>query len=143
MEIKAKMKIRCSAHAAYEAFCDPEKITNFWFTKSSARWESGKTISLEDEDYAAAFDIEVILAEPDQIILFNWADGDDRRQCTLRFDEKDGCAIVEAVEAGWQEEKDNVAAMLRNQTGWVSMLTCLKAYLENGINTLRAGLVMD
>ncbi len=143
MKITTKMKINCSVHDAYEAFVDPQKIGNFWFSGSSARWETGKMVTLAYEEYVAVFDIEIISAEQDAKIEYDWGDGADRRKCELVFTQKDGHSVVEAIESGWRDDADNTAEMLKNQTGWVYMLTCLKAYLENGISTLRTGLLMD
>ncbi len=142
MELKAKMKINCPVHTAYEAFCDPAKIGNFWFSTSSERWETGKTVFLEYEEYTAGFSIEILRAVQDREIAFDWGDGAYRRRCEIVFTQRDGYSLVEARESGWRADKDNLDEWLKNQTGWVYMLTCLKAYLENGVTTLRTGLEM-
>ena len=48
----------------------------------------------------------------------------------------------EVNEEGFNEEDETLLPhMLDNKEGWVYMLTCLKGYLEFGVNQLRAGLV--
>ncbi len=61
-----KIKIRKPAHEVFEAFVDPAKIGNFWFSSSSARWEQGKTITLRYDEYAAQVDIKVLDVEADK-----------------------------------------------------------------------------
>lgn len=46
MNIVTKMKIMKPVNELFEAFVDPAKISNFWFSSSSDRWEQGKTITL-------------------------------------------------------------------------------------------------
>ncbi|WP_235442588.1 MULTISPECIES: hypothetical protein [Bacillales] len=41
-----KFQMNRPAQEVFEAFVDPEKIGNFWFSSSSARWEEGKSITL-------------------------------------------------------------------------------------------------
>jgi uncharacterized protein YndB with AHSA1/START domain len=52
-----KINIQKPANEIYEAFVNPEKIGNFWFSSSSERWVEGKTITLKYEEYNAQGDI--------------------------------------------------------------------------------------
>ncbi|GIO31090.1 hypothetical protein J2TS6_22310 [Paenibacillus albilobatus] len=54
-----KMKILKPAHEVFEAFVDPAKIGNFWFSSSSERWEQGKTVILKYDEYAAEGAIQI------------------------------------------------------------------------------------
>ncbi|MDR7239625.1 hypothetical protein J2Y02_004264 [Neobacillus drentensis] len=50
--------------------------------------------------------------------------------------------IIEVREEGFREDDDElISILLDNKGGWVYMLTCLKGYLEFGINKLRAAIV--
>jgi hypothetical protein len=49
--------------------------------------------------------------------------------------------IIEVIEEGFKENDDElISQMIDNKEGWVFMLTCLKGYLEFGVDKLRAGL---
>ncbi|MED4779864.1 SRPBCC family protein [Brevibacillus choshinensis] len=137
-----KMKIAKPAHDAYEAFVDPEKIGNFWFSSSSERWEPGKTITLRYEEYNAEGTIHVVAVEEDKKIEFTWGSAEDPHTVTITLHELDSSnTIVEVNEDGFHESDENfIHDLIGNKEGWVYMLTCLKGYLENGINNLRAGL---
>ncbi|KAB2336353.1 hypothetical protein F7731_11205 [Cytobacillus depressus] len=133
------MTILKPANEVFEAFVDPAKIGNFWFSSSSERWEKGKTITLRYEEYNAQGVIEVEEIEINKKIVFQWGDG---HTVTITLDELDDSrTIIEVKEVGFNEKDDEVInQLLDNKEGWVYMLTCLKGYLEYGVN-LRAALV--
>lgn len=56
---KTGMLIRRSAREVFEAFVNPAVTAEFWFTKSSGRLESGKTIRWEWEMYGISEEIKV------------------------------------------------------------------------------------
>jgi uncharacterized protein YndB with AHSA1/START domain len=138
-----KMKIDKPASEVFEAFVHPEKIGNYWFSSSSERWEQGKTITLKYNEYNAEGQMEVIELEMNKKIVFKWGPPEEVHTVTISLNEVDDkSTIVEIVEDGFIEKDDNLLLkMLDNKEGWVYMLTCLKGYLENGINNLRADLV--
>ncbi|WP_160044374.1 SRPBCC family protein [Paenibacillus sp. USDA918EY] len=139
-----KMKILKPAHEVFEAFVDPAKIGNFWFSSSSERWEQGKTVILKYDEYAAEGAIQILDMEADKKIVFRWGDGEEGNVVTMTLTEMDhGGTIVEVNEEGFNGHDENLLSqMLGNKEGWVYMLTCLKGYLEFGVNELRAGLVL-
>lgn len=72
-------------------------------------------------------------------IVFQWGEG---HIVTITLKELDSSStIIEVNEEGFKENDDELTSQLiNNKEGWVYMLTCLKGYLEYGIN-LRAALV--
>lgn len=138
-----KMNIKTSAHEAFEAFVDPVKIGNFWFSSSSERWEEGKTIRWRYEEYNAEDDLRVIELIPDQKIVFEWGAKGKEHTVTITFSEVEPqLTQVQIVEEGFKEsDEDVLSQLIDNKEGWVFMLTCLKGYLEFGIDKLRIGLV--
>jgi uncharacterized protein YndB with AHSA1/START domain len=134
-----KMNIFKPANEIFEAFVDPEKIGHFWFSSSSERWAQGKTITLRYEEYNAQGDILIKEILENEKIVFEWAGG---RIITIAFlpSEKEG-TIVEVREEGFDESDEHILEQLvDNKEGWVYMLTCLKGYMEFGVD-LRAALV--
>jgi len=133
-----KMKILKPAHDVFEAFVDPGKIGNFWFSSSSERWEQGKTITLRYDEFNAEGQIQIVEIEKDKKIVFNWGN-----TVTISLKETEPkTTIVEVIEEGFDENDPQlIEKLLDNKEGWVFMLTNLKAYLENGVRTLRTGLV--
>lgn len=140
-----KLKILKPANEVFEAFVDPEKIGNFWFSSSSERWEAGKTITIRYDEYNAQLDIEVLEIETNKKIVYRWGANGEGNVVTINLKETDySSTIIEVVEEGFNEEDENfVAQVLDNKEGWVFMLSCLKGYLEFNVSKLRGGLVRD
>ncbi|MGM0922321.1 MAG: SRPBCC family protein [Bacillota bacterium] len=139
MNNNTKLKILKPANEVFEAFVDPSKIGEFWFSSSSERWEQGKTVTLRYDEYNAEGDIEVIEIDINKKIVFQWGEG---HIVTITLKELDNSStIIEVNEEGFKENDDEVISeLIDNKEGWVYMLTCLKGYLEFGVN-LRAALV--
>ena len=133
-----KLKILKPANEVFEAFVDPEKIGNFWFSSSSERWEQGKTITLRYDEYDFQGDIEVMEVVKNKKIVFQGLGN----TVTISLEELDDSnTIIEVKEEGFNEnDEDILNQMIDNKEGWVYMLTCLKGYLEYGVH-LRAALV--
>ncbi|UOF91678.1 SRPBCC family protein [Fodinisporobacter ferrooxydans] len=138
-----KIKVFKSVNDVYEAFVDPAKIGNFWFSSSSERWEQGKTVTLRYEEYDAQVDIKIMEIEENKEIVFQWGANGEGHVVTITLKELDNTStIIEVNEGGFTENDDKlISDLVDNKEGWVYMLTCLKGYLEFGINKLRAGLV--
>lgn len=138
-----KIKILKPANEVFEAFVDPSKIGNFWFSSSSERWEQGKTVTLRYDEYDAEGNIEVTKLEINKKIVFQWGANGEEHTVTIALKELgNSSTIVEVNEEGFKEnDAELISKMLDNKEGWVYMLTCLKGYLEFGVKNLRAGLV--
>jgi uncharacterized protein YndB with AHSA1/START domain len=138
-----KFKILRPAHEVFEAFVDPSKIRNFWFSSSSERWEPGKTVTLRYDEYDAQVNIKVMEVEVNKRIVFQWVPSGNVVTITLK-EVDNASTIVEVNEEGFDEnDEEFIHQLLANKEGWVYVLTCLKGYLEFGVNQMRAGLVKD
>jgi len=138
-----KFELLKPASEIFEAFVDPTKIGNFWFSSSSERWEQGKTVTLKYDEYDAQVDIEVMEIEINKKIVFQWGADGEEHIVTITLQELDNLNThIEVTEEGFKEGDDDLLSqMIDNKEGWVYMLTCLKGYLEFGITQLRAGIV--
>lgn len=142
-QVTTKFKIVKPASEVFEAIVDPEKIGNFWFSSSSERWEQGKSITLRYDEYNAEGKIHVVEVEENKKIVFSWGPEDQETNVTILFVELDQTSTrIEVTESGFNEDDPEIVnKMLGQKEGWVFALTCLKAYLENGITTLRGSLI--
>lgn len=135
-----KFKIYKPANDVFEAFVNPTKIGNFWFSSSSERWEAGKTITLRYDEYNAEGNINIVEIEENQKIVFQWAED---HEVTISLEELDhSITLIEVIEEGFNEnDPELISKLIDNKEGWVYMLSCLKAYLEFGVTKLRAGIL--
>jgi uncharacterized protein YndB with AHSA1/START domain len=143
-QVITKFKIHKSVNEVFEAIIDPEKIGNFWFSSSSERWEQGKKITLRYDEYEAEGIIDVLEVDESKKIVFSWGgEIGEETVVTITLKELDDSdTIIEINESGFKvDDPEIVNKMLGQKEGWVYMLSCLKAYLENGVNNLRASLI--
>ncbi|MGG0178525.1 SRPBCC domain-containing protein [Gottfriedia acidiceleris] len=138
-----KFNIFKPAKDIFEAFVDPNKIGNFWFSSSSERWEEGKVITLKYDLYNAEGKIKIIEVESNKKIVFAWGPTEEGNIVTITLNEQDqNNTIIEVVEEGFNESNpEYVHHLIDNKEGWVFMLSCLKCYLEFDVTKLRGGLV--
>ncbi|MCV9885547.1 SRPBCC family protein [Metabacillus halosaccharovorans] len=143
-EVTAKMKILKPTNVVFEAIVDPEKIGNFWFSSSSQRWEQGKEVILKYDEYHAEGVINVLELKENKKIAFSWGEEHNEETIvTIILKESDnGSTMIEVSESGLKEEDPEVVnKMMGQKEGWVYMLSCLKCYVENDINNMRASLI--
>ncbi|MFD6440734.1 SRPBCC family protein [Peribacillus sp. NPDC060186] len=142
-QVTTKFKILKPANEVFEAIVDPEKMSNYWFSSGTGRVEQGKTITWRYDEYNAEGVINVLEVEEDKKIVFSWGEYGEETVVTITLKELDNTStIIEVNELGFKEDDPEIInKMIGQKEGWVYMLTCLKGYLENGINNLRASLI--
>ncbi|WP_421385060.1 SRPBCC family protein [Bacillus salacetis] len=142
INITTSMKILMPSSEVFEALVNPEQMSNYWFSSGTGKIEEGKSITWRYEEYNAEGNVNILEVQRPYKIMFTW--GDPRQPTTvtitLKEQEKD-TTIIRVTESGFTEAPGEIEKMLGQKEGWVYMLTCLKAYLENGVTTLRAALV--
>ena len=141
--ITTKLKILKPTIEVFEAIVDPEKMGNYWFSSGTARVEQGKTITWRYDEYNAEGVINVLEVDDNEKIVFSWGGKGQETVVTITLEKLDeSSSIIKVVESGLQDnDPELISKMLGQKEGWVYMLTCLKGYLENGVNTLRSSLV--
>ncbi|WP_343704534.1 SRPBCC family protein [Chitinophaga sp.] len=132
--VEAQMLIRKPAATVFEAFIDPAVTRHFWFTKSSGKLETGKTITWEWEMYNVSTKVMVKEIIPDTKIAVDW--GDPSTAVDFNFQPlQDGSTYVVVREYGFKQTGDDLLAIIRDSTGgFTTVLDGLKAYLEHGID---------
>ena len=143
MELKfqVQLKIRKPAHEVFEAVVDPKKLAGYFVQTSSGPLAAGATVMWKFAEVAGEFPVTVHEVVQDQRIVLEWPSaGDYSTRVVMEFKPLDGGAtMVLIAESGWREDAKGVAASHGNAGGWMHMMTCLKAYLEYGINLREGG----
>jgi uncharacterized protein YndB with AHSA1/START domain len=142
-EITTKMKILKPVIEVFEAIVDPEEMGNYWFSSGTGRVETGKTITWRYNEYNAEGIVHVSEVVENERIIFSWGGEGQETVVTITLEALDkSSTLIKVIESGLQEDDpETVNKMLGQKEGWVYMLTCMKGYLENGINNLRASLI--
>lgn len=139
---KSEMLIRKPVSEVFAAFIDPSITTKFWFTKSSGRLETGKTIRWDWEMYGVSAQVVVKAIEENKRILIEWPgySGPSTVEWTF-IPQQDGTTFVSITESGFIGDADELVKQVADSTqGFTLVLAGLKALLEHNV---RLNLVAD
>jgi uncharacterized protein YndB with AHSA1/START domain len=136
LEAKSAIQIQKPAAVVYEAIVDPQHMQHYFIANSSGRLEEGSVIKWKFPEFPDSYPVSEIKLEENKSISFVW-DPETRVQISLEtLDDKN--TVVRVVEGKKELSEQNRDWAIENSSGWANFLTCLKAYLEHGIN-LRKG----
>lgn len=132
-KIMTQMLIRKPVEEVFEAFIDPKITTQFWFTKSSGKLESGKKINWEWEMYGASIIVDVKIVKQKEQILIEWGEPSTTVEW-LFFPKSADTTLVKISIWGFRGTEDEIFAKAMDSMGGFSFLLAdLKAYLEHNI----------
>ena len=140
LEAGSEMQILKPAHEVFEAIVDPTKMSRYFIERSSGRLEEGKQLTWKFPEFDSEFQIIVGTIEPDRFISWSWNSPDGKTlvaEITLTPRDKNA-TVISVTEKGMESDEAGIAWLKGNSAGWAYFLSCLKAYLEYGIN-LRKG----
>ncbi len=126
----------------FDAVVNPKKLSGYFTTikGASAPLVAGTTVT-----WWGDVPVEVDEVVPEKRIVLRWdANGEDgkpayKTRIEMNFEAlDDGGTFVTIAESGWREDETGRKNSYLNCEGWSQMLSCMKAYVEYGIN-LRDG----
>ena len=139
LEAKAALQILKPAHEVFEAIVDPEKMSNYFISKSSGKMVEGRRIIWKFPEFENDFPISVGKIEVDKYVSYYWEVDGKELLVEMKLTPVEGDATVVAItEKGRENDEAGIRWLVGNTEGWANFLACLKAYLEYGIN-LRKG----
>src|SRR5438034_3187464 len=106
---KTGMLIRKPVADVFEAFVNPDITTQFWFTKSSGRLETGKQVHWEWEMYDISIPVTAQAIEPNTRIVIEWPGY--RGLTTVEWvfaPQPDGTTFVSITETGFTGDGDDL-----------------------------------
>ena len=133
---KASLLIRRPVSDVFEAFVDPEVITNFWFDRSSGRLETGKTVQWHWTMFDMSVDVDVLEVKENERIEVKWGtDADNTSVLEWTFNQCSAdTTFVSVVNRGFSGDADKVvSAALDSTGGFALVLAAAKAWLEHGV----------
>lgn len=139
LEIKAALQIQKPVNEVFEAIVNPDKMSNYFISKGSGRMEDGKKIMWRFPEFDMEFPIRVGKTERNKYISYYWeVDGIELLVEMTLIPKADNSTVVSVTEKSRNNDEAGIKWLKGNTEGWANFLTCLKAYLEYGIN-LRKG----
>jgi uncharacterized protein YndB with AHSA1/START domain len=132
---KAEMLIRRPAAVVFEAFVEPAITSRFWFSRGSARLETGKSVRWDWEMYGFSIDARVKELEPNARLVVEWTGyGYPTDIAWLFTDRPDGTTFVSVTNTGFRGAPEEVAELAVGATeGFAFVLAGAKALLEHGV----------
>jgi uncharacterized protein YndB with AHSA1/START domain len=129
-----------SPEQVYQAWADPEKISQWFTDRAEGHADVGATITWIFDKFNYRIPYEVVAAEPGKRFAIRWAPPPGRPPGVLEvtIETQGGSTLVRLVNSGfaegaeWQNEFDGV------ESGWHMALAVLKHYLENYFGRSRA-----
>jgi uncharacterized protein YndB with AHSA1/START domain len=143
MELKfqVQLKIQKPAAEVFDGVVNPAKLTGYFVQKANGPLVEGTTVKWTFAEVPGEHDIVVREVRKDERLVFEWeaSEGGYRTRVEMAFKPLDARnTMVQISESGWRESPKGLESSYGNCGGWMHMASCLKAYLEYGIN-LRAG----
>jgi uncharacterized protein YndB with AHSA1/START domain len=137
------MLIRRPVAEVFEAFVDPARTSQFWFTSGDARLESGKRVRWIWDMYNASVEVDVKVIEDKRRIVVAWsAYGRPTTVEWLFTSRPDGTTFVSITNSGFGGDQYQTAQPAISSTeGFAFVLAGLKALLEH--DDVRLNLVGD
>jgi uncharacterized protein YndB with AHSA1/START domain len=118
---------------------DPDKMSNYFISKSSRRMEEGREIIWQFPEFDMKFPIQVGKIIKDKFISYYWdIDGTALLVEMTLAERGSNSTLVTITEKSKNNDEEGIKWLMGNTEGWANFLACLKAYLEYGIN-LRKG----
>jgi uncharacterized protein YndB with AHSA1/START domain len=139
LDVETAIQILKPANEVFEAIVNPDKMSDYFISKSSGRMEEGKQIIWQFPEFDLEFPVRIGKIEKNKYISYYW-DVDKLElfvEITLR-PKDNGSTVVSITEKSRKNDEAGIKWLKGNTAGWANFLACLKAYLEYGIN-LRKG----
>ncbi len=141
LEINAALQVLKPISEVFDAIVDPDKMKNYFISKSSGYMKEGETIIWQFPEMDAGFRVRIGKIEKDSYISYYWNDFADNTQTFVEInltETESGATFIRIIEKSRPNDDTGIIWLKRNTEGWANFLACLKAWMEYGIN-LRKG----
>jgi uncharacterized protein YndB with AHSA1/START domain len=141
LEIKAGLQVLKPIDEVFEAILDPDKMKNYFISKSSGIMKEGETLIWKFPEMDIEFPVKVGAIEKGKYISFYWGDASDGGQTFVEINlqrVEDEITFIIITEKAKPNNDAGIKWLKSNTEGWANFLACLKAWMEYGIH-LRKG----
>lgn len=139
LQIKTSLKMEKPVNEVFEAIVNPEKMKNYFISKSTGRIEEGKTLIWQFPEFDMQFPVRIDKLEENKYISYLWTDPQGiETRVEINLQQMNDGTFVKITEGQRENDEAGLRWLQSNTEGWANFLACLKAYLEYGIN-LRKG----
>jgi len=138
LSAKARIRIRRSPAAVFNAFADAGEMSKYWFTRHDDGLKEGEVFPwfIGSGEDAYSFDVHVKeLSYPTKIVIV-WENGGAYTQVAWLFEEsEEGDTILTIEESGFTGSSNEIIAQALDSTGGFNqVILAAKAFLEHGVS---------
>lgn len=136
MEPKFSIQTRINKPIAevFDAVINPKKITGYFCEQADAPLVEGQTVQWTWSKHVVKVQVKQIILNSKIVIEWPSQSGGTTIAEMSFTTLDDGRTMVTISESGWPLSEDGLKASYQNCMGWQHMLSCLKAYLQHGID---------
>ena len=139
LEINTAIQILKPVNEVFEAIVDPNKMSNYFISRSSGRMETGRQVMWQFPEFDHEFPVRIGKVIKDEYISYYWDVESTELLVEISLTPRgEGSTLVSISEGSRANDEEGIKWLAGNSAGWANFLACLKAYLEYGIN-LRIG----
>jgi len=135
-KFSVQTRINKPVEEVFDAVVNPKKITGYFCDKSDAPLVEGQTVHWTWSSKPVTHPVKVKQIIPNAKIVIEWPSAiGGTTIAEMSFSSTDdGRTMVKVSESGWPANEDGVKASYKNCEGWQHMISCMKAYLQHGID---------
>lgn len=135
LQVKVEIKIAKPVHEVFESIVDPIKLSNYFTTTASGPLAVDSRVVWTWSDYHAKAIIQVASLKKGKYISFHWSVTGNPTLVEIELLAIDSInTLVKVLEKGWESNEAGIYKFGQQTQGWTHMVTCMKAFLEYGIN---------
>ena len=139
LEINCAMQIQKPIHEVFDAIVNPEKMACYFIETSTGTMEEGKNLIWKFPEFDFECPVKVEKVEDNKYVSFYWVNSGIDLLVEITLSEKENnSSLVTITEKSMKNNEAGLKWLSGNSFGWSNFLSCLKAFLEYGIN-LRKG----
>jgi uncharacterized protein YndB with AHSA1/START domain len=141
LEIKAGLQVLKPINEVFEAIVDPDKMKNYFISKSSGCMKEGETLIWKFPEMEMEFEVKVGKIEKPGYISYYWDGASDGENTLVEMKlqaVENNITFISITEKGKPNNEKGIIWLKRNTEGWANFLACLKAWMEYGVH-LRKG----
>lgn len=135
-QFSVQTRINKPIEEVFDAVVNPKKITGYFCDKADAPLVEGQTVHWTWSAKPVTHPVKVKQIIPNSKIVIEWpamCGGTSIAEMTFSSLE-DGRTMIKVSESGWPESEAGIKASYQNCEGWQHMISCMKAYLQHGID---------
>lgn len=136
LTFSVQTKINKPIAEVFDAVVNPKKIVGYFCSKTDAPLVEGQTVhwSWSSKPTPKPVKVKQIILNSKIVIEWPAATGGTSLAEMSFTSLDDGSTMISISESGWPQNEEGLKTSYKNCQGWQHMTSCMKAFLEHGID---------